>query len=75
MERVPSTARARLAIATNGFSNFGLSHSTGTVTLAMAAQVHFAGGLALAQSLFGDTSANVTVKTGGHLNTGPLSIA
>jgi fibronectin-binding autotransporter adhesin len=63
------------AIATSGSSSFGLSHSTGTVTFSNGGTGSFAGGLALAQSLYADTSANVMVKSGSHLTSGLLSIA
>lgn len=63
------------AIATGQFSNFGLSHSAANVTFSNGGTGSFANGLALAASLYGDTSANVTVKSGAHLNTGALSLA
>ena len=62
-------------IATGGDSEFGLSHSTATVTFSDGGTGSFANGLDLAPSLFGDSSASVTVKTGGHLNTGTLTLA
>jgi autotransporter family porin len=63
------------AIATGPLSSIGLNHSTGIVTFSNGATGSFAGGLQLASSMFADTSATVTVKTGAHLNTGTLTVA
>jgi len=63
-----------LAIATNGFSNFGLSHSTGTVTFSNGAQVHCrrsGTGAEFVWRHFGQRDG----ENGRSPNTGPLSIA
>jgi hypothetical protein len=64
-----------LATATGFDSQFGLSHSAATVTITSGGTGSFANGLELADSLFADSTATVTVKSGGHLNTGSLSLA
>ncbi len=63
------------AVATGDISNFGLSHSTGTVVFSNGGTGSFPNGLQLAASLYADTSASVTVKSGSHLNTGLLTVA
>src|SRR6185295_6038730 len=56
------------AIATTFVSQFGLNHSTGVATFSNGATGSFANGLELAPSMFADSTATVTVKTGAHLN-------
>src|SRR5262249_17443399 len=63
------------ATATGAISNFGLSHSTGTVTFSNGGSGSFPNGLQLAARFFADTAAAVVGDAGGHLNTGLLGCA
>jgi hypothetical protein len=62
------------ATATTYVSQFGLNHSTATVTISHGGTGSFANGLDLAPSMFADSTATVAVKSGGHLNTGSLIV-
>lgn len=61
--------------ATTFDTQIGLNHSAATITISHGATGSFANGLELAPSMFADSTANVVVKSGGHLNTGSLSLA